>query len=138
MSKLRDLIIDHEGVRCKPYQDTATPPRTTIGVGRNLDDVGISHDEAMLMLDNDIAKATAHAQKLPYFAGLSEPRKAAIIDLIFNLGSAGLAKFQRFHKAMETGNYEWAGRELSYSLWYRQVSSRGPRIVKMITEDKWP
>ena len=39
------------------YKCTANPPRDTIGVGRNLNDVGISEEEAMFLLDNDIKKS---------------------------------------------------------------------------------
>jgi len=49
---LRSQIERHEGLRLKPYLDTATPPRLTIGYGRNLDDVGITREEADYMLAN--------------------------------------------------------------------------------------
>ena len=45
---LSDLVRD-EGLRLRPYADTVG--KTTIGVGRNLTDVGISHDEALALLE---------------------------------------------------------------------------------------
>ncbi|HAC30701.1 MAG TPA: lysozyme, partial [Marinobacter hydrocarbonoclasticus] len=50
---LKTQLKRHEGLRLKPYLDTASSPRLTIGYGRNLEDVGISRDEADFMLDND-------------------------------------------------------------------------------------
>ena len=58
MTKFEQLerqLIEHEGLRLKPYHDTAAPPRLTIGVGRNLDDVGLrSEAEGVYLLRNDI------------------------------------------------------------------------------------
>ena len=45
---LTELLKKHEGIRSKPYKDTVG--KITIGVGRNLDDVGLSNDEII----NDI------------------------------------------------------------------------------------
>jgi lysozyme len=41
-AKLIAELVKDEGLRLKPYKCTAG--KTTIGVGRNLDDVGISKD----------------------------------------------------------------------------------------------
>ncbi len=50
-------LIRYEGLRLKPYRDTAG--HLTIGVGRNLDGAGVDRAEAMLLLKNDIAAARA-------------------------------------------------------------------------------
>ena len=56
MTALEDSIIRHEGIRLDVYEDTADPPRLTIGIGRNLSDVGLrSEAEARYLLANDIA-----------------------------------------------------------------------------------
>ena len=49
---IKALLIKHEGIKFKPYKDTVG--KWTIGVGRNLDDKGISITEAMFLLQNDI------------------------------------------------------------------------------------
>ena len=41
--KIEDLLILHEGVRRKPYLDTVG--ELTIGVGRNLDAMGLEENE---------------------------------------------------------------------------------------------
>ena len=40
------MLIKHEGIMTIPYRCTAG--KLTVGVGRNLDDVGITRDEAVI------------------------------------------------------------------------------------------
>ena len=54
MSNLTELLKKHEGVKYELYKCTAD--KWTIGVGRNLEDVGISEDEADYLLQNDIER----------------------------------------------------------------------------------
>lgn len=133
---LREMLIRHEGLVYKPYNDTVG--KLTVGVGRNLDDVGISHDEIMLMLDNDIETATHNCEFYPWFSKLSDTRKAACIDLIFNLGANKFRGFVKFIAAMGAGNYDVAAAELVASKWYLQVGKRGPELVEMIRHEVWP
>ena len=51
-NKLVDMIQRHEGCKLMPYKCTAG--KTTIGYGRNVEDTGISIEEADFMLTNDI------------------------------------------------------------------------------------
>ena len=53
MNRIKTQLIRHEGLRLKPYRCTAG--KLTIGIGRNLDDCGISQKEAYAMLERDIA-----------------------------------------------------------------------------------
>ena len=53
-NRLREMLIRHEGLHLKPYRDSVG--KLTIGVGRNLDDVGITREEALILLEHDIAK----------------------------------------------------------------------------------
>ena len=46
-----------EGRRLKPYLNTVG--KTTIGVGRNLTDIGISDGECDLLLEHDVARSVA-------------------------------------------------------------------------------
>ena len=52
LDAMREMLIANEGLSLKVYKCTAGA--NSIGVGRNLDSRGISEDEAMLMLNNDI------------------------------------------------------------------------------------
>ena len=63
-----DLLVEqikkHEGLELKPYTDTVG--KTTIGIGRNLDDVGITEREAEFLLMNDIGRANDEAKKFDW------------------------------------------------------------------------
>lgn len=47
-TEFEQMLIRHEGLKLKPYQCTAG--KLTIGVGRNIEDMGITEDEAIYML----------------------------------------------------------------------------------------
>lgn len=135
---VRELIKSDEGLKLKPYYDTAVPPLLTIGYGRCLDLVGISQGEADVMLANDIDAVTkALNAAYPWFFHLSEVRQAAMVSLRFNLGNR-LSGFVKFLAAMERKDWQTAAKELENSAWFGQVKTRGPRLVKMIREDAWP
>ena len=84
VSNIQDLLVLHEALRLKPYQDSVG--KLTIGVGRNLDDVGISRETAFSMLREDISAAFVGARWYPWFAGLNVVRQAVVVDMIFNMG----------------------------------------------------
>lgn len=60
--QLREQLERHEGLRLKPYKDTVG--KLTIGIGRNLDDKGISRKEAFALLDNDIAEVVRQLEQV--------------------------------------------------------------------------
>jgi lysozyme len=133
---VRDLIIGHESLKLKPY--TCTAGKTTIGVGRNLDDRGISESEAMFLFQNDLIDTAQHCKAYPWFQFLSEVRQAAVMDLMFNIGPTRFAGFRNFIKAMAAQDYEDAGTELEDSKWFAQVGRRSRRIKSMIQTNRWP
>ena len=80
-----NLLITHEGLRLKPYRCAAG--KLTIGVGRNLEDVGITEEEALYLLKNDIRRVINELKDvLPFWNELSKTRQEALIDMCFNLG----------------------------------------------------
>jgi len=126
------LPID-EGVRHKPYRDTVG--KLTVGVGRNMDDVPFSEEEIALMLKNDITNADRDARSLiPSFDSLSEPRKAVLVNMAFNLGRTRLSGFARFLDAVSVGNWANASSEMLQSKWANQVGGRAIRLAKMMRE----
>ena len=133
---VKTLIEQHESRTRKPYKCTAG--KTTVGVGRNLDDLGLSDDEIDYLFANDLKRAQDAASKYPWFADLSEVRQAAVLDLFFNLGPSRFAGFRNFIQAMSQKQYAWAAAELRDSRWFTQVGRRGPRVVSMILNDSWP
>src|SRR5688572_26548191 len=91
--KLVDQLLLHEGLRLKPYPDTKG--KITIGVGRNLSDKGITHSEAMLLLDHDLDECITDLASFPWFAGLDPVRQRVLIDMRLNLGPTGFRSFKR-------------------------------------------
>lgn len=128
---LKDLIKRHEGKRLKPYRCTAG--KLTIGFGRNLEDKGITEEEAEFMLDNDIkAVISACRETFSWFAFLDNVRQAVVADMVFNLGLSGFLKFKNTIAAIRSRNWEGAADEMKNSAWYGQVGTRAERLVEMM------
>ena len=126
----KQLLID-EGLRLKPYRCTAG--KLTIGVGRNLDDQGITEDEALTLLDNDIKRCWGQvAGALPWVIMAPEPVQETLVNMCFNLGLAGLLKFKKTLALLEAGEYAQAEREMLNSAWARQVGARANRLGAMV------
>lgn len=130
---LRADLVRDEGIRLKPYRCTAG--KLTIGVGRNLDDVGISEDEAYLLLDHDIAACVADLDRaLPWWGTLSEARQRALLNMRFNLGLSRLLGFKQMLTALQQGDYQTAAAQALDSQWAKQVGDRAQRIAALIRE----
>jgi len=156
---IQEQLILHEGISLTPYKCTAG--KWTIGVGRNLEDTGlyefekmrilgtyeltrqevidilqvrhITQEEALYMLDNDIKVITAELEdSYKWFKYLDEVRQKVIIDMRFNLGSAGFAGFKNMIRQLELENYQKVAEEMKNSKWYLQVKTRGDRLIKMM------
>jgi len=130
--KLKESIVKHEGKRLKPYKDTVG--KLTIGVGRNLDDVGITYDECDYMLNNDIQRVFREARGQDWWDAVSDndARSRAMVELLFNVGGATLAKFKHALAALRNRDYGRAADEFLDSLWAKQVGARAITITKMI------
>ncbi|MCG5240429.1 glycoside hydrolase family protein [Azospirillum doebereinerae] len=129
IAKLKADLIRDEDLRLKPYRCTAG--KITIGVGRNLDDVGVTKAEALILLDNDVARVTADLDRtLPWWRKLDEPRRRALANMAFNLGIDRLRGFRKMLTALEAGDYARAAAEAQDSLWASQVGGRTARIVQ--------
>lgn len=132
LDTLRLQLQFDEGIRSKPYTDTAG--KVTIGVGRNLDDVGVGKDEIDLMLSNDIDRAEGIARRLiAAFDDLSDARKAVVCNLAFNLGNK-LAKFSDTLEAINDGRFEDAADAMLDSLWAKEVGARATRLALAMRE----
>jgi lysozyme len=126
-----------EGLRLKLFRD----PRGNwlIGYGRNLKSRGISGDEAMLLLQNDILACQGDLDKhLAWWRQLSDLRQMAMLSLCYNLGIYGLTEFKGALKSMQRGNFKEAARQFMASQWARQVGQRARRITHIIEHDTQP
>ena len=134
--KLTDMLVDHEGLRHKLYRCTAG--KLTIGVGRNIEDRGISTDEAMYMLANDLKAARRElSAAFPWFDKLDEMRQSVLIDMHVNLGLDGLRGFRNTLALIGVGKYEAAAQEMLDSKWADQVGRRAQRLSRMMATGRW-
>lgn len=133
LSAIEAQLIAHESAEPRPYLDTVG--KTTIGVGRNLDDKPLKVDEVLYLLRNDLYDATKDAMAAvgtPVFCALSKVRQNVLIDMAFNLGLTRLMGFKRFLYHLRRGEYQTAAYEMIDSRWYRQVGTRGIKLVEMM------
>jgi len=113
----------------------------TIGVGRLIDKDkggGLSNDEIDYLLNNDIeAKTSEVLESLPWVADLDEPRKAVIIGMAFQMGTAGLLRFKNTLAAVRAKRYSAAKEGILDSLWARQTPARAERMAKQMETGVW-
>ena len=124
------LTLD-EGLRLKPY--TCTAGKLTIGIGRNIEDNGITVEEAEMMLENDIQSISAELfRRFPWVLELDDARKDALVNMAFNMGVPRLAQFSKMSKAINEMDFESAADEALDSRWARQVGARAERIAHVL------
>ena len=139
MNNLQRLLIKHEGMRLKPYEDVLTED-ITIGVGRNLDSLGLTEDEVMYLLTNDIVRCDKELlHNFKWYSEMCRARQDAMINLCFNLGITRLLTFKKALQAMADKDYVKAADEFLDSKWATQVgSNRSDDIACMIRTGKYP
>lgn len=126
---LEDMLIRHEGLKLKPYRCTAG--KLTIGIGRNLDEVGITDAEARMMLSYDIESRRSELLKFSWFRNLDPVRQDAIIDMSF-MGVARLLEFKKMIRYLEKKEYIGAANEMLASKWAGQVGKRAEELALII------
>ena len=131
LERIKKQLKEHEGVRSKVYK--CSMGIETIGVGRNLRDVGLSDKEIDYLLHNDIVRVINELQdSFVWFYDLTDKRKEALVNMCFNLGINRLKGFKNMLGYMRVGNYDKAADEALDSLWSKQVGKRALIISDMI------
>jgi lysozyme len=155
---LEDQLILHEGLRLEVYKCPAG--YWTVGVGRNLEgkplrkheqehilgcsgltpdqvisilkERGVTKDEALFLLANDIEDAVKDLSHFDWFEDLDPIRKKVVVDMRYNLGPTRFRQFKRMIAALAAGDYKKAAAEMVDSRWYHEVGNRSKRLVKMM------
>ena len=126
-----------EGCKLQPYHCTAG--KLTIGIGRNLEDTGITQAEAHFMLEGDIARIMRELdQHFPEWRELSEVRQMVILNMCFNIGTFGFLNFKRTIAYVREQRFDDAAEEMLRSQWAEQVGDRAKRLSAAMREDKVP
>lgn len=131
LEKFKPMLKKHEGLRLKPYRCTAG--KLTIGYGRNLDDRGITEEEADRLLHNDILLCSLQLDRdLPWWKYHPENVQMVLMDMCFNLGISGLLEFKRTLGYIRDQKYSAAAVEMLKSKWSSQVGARAKELSVMI------
>lgn len=134
---LIDLLVLHEGLKKKPYRCSAG--KLTIGVGRNLDDVGLTEDECMYLLMNDIKRVREQASKnFKWFDSLDTVRQDVVLSMIFNMGLGRFTEFKKTIAFIAEGKYPEASKEMLNSAWAKQVGQRSLALSRMMFSGSYP
>ncbi len=128
-------LLRDEGLRLKPYRDGKG--YLTIGIGRNLDTVGISVEESHLLCLHDMERAEkALNTHCPWLGQLNPVRQRVLLNMTFNLGIQKLCGFTQFLEALQHQDYECAAGAMLDSRWAEQVKARATRLADMMRRGK--
>lgn len=129
-----------EGNRATAYKDSMG--WLTIGVGRLIDSrkpgAGLRPDEIDYLLRNDINDRVAALQKaLPWFAKLDQARQGVLINMAFQMGTAGLLAFRQTLGLVRDGKYAEAADQMLKSKWAEQTPARAKRLSEQMRTGEW-
>ena len=129
INRLTRTIERHEGFRSKPYRCTSS--KLTIGIGRNLDDVGIRYSEAKFMLKNDLEECRLDLRKIfpQQLDSLPDYVQEVLMNMRFQLGSRGFRGFKKLIGAVHGWDFELAAIEMLVSRWARQTPERANELA---------
>ena len=131
MKTIEKQLIEHEGLEKKVYRCPAG--KLTVGVGRNLEDKGITEEEALFLLRNDISECEDDLRSIfTEYDTLDEYRKRVLIDMRFNLGPSRFRQFKKMIAAVKEKDFSRAADEMKDSNWYRQVGKRAETLLEMM------
>mmetsp|Transcript_16477 Transcript_16477/g.23098 ORF Transcript_16477/g.23098 Transcript_16477/m.23098 type:complete len:217 (-) Transcript_16477:371-1021(-) len=145
----QSLIEAAEGFRSCVYTDTTGHP--TVCYGYNLDDYSAKSDIANVGADYDQVRSgkqclsksqcstllqgalsAAESGAKNVFGNQCSCIMAVLVDMTYNLGSAGVASFTTFKSYIENGQYSEAASDLKSTLWCSQVGNRCTRDTGII------
>ena len=146
---LMQKLVAHEGLRLQVYEDSLGI--ATIGIGRNLEDRGITPEElawmdipnmaivhtmgiteadAMYLAQNDVQIVEEELLRShPCVENLDAVRQLVLVDMAFNMGVPRLGKFKKMWAAIHENNFEEAAKEMLDSRWANQVKSRATKLA---------
>lgn len=138
--KQKALTRYFEGRESHVYQDSKG--YSTIGYGRNVDKrngPGLREAEMTFMLENDLREIEQHLMMaLDFYRDLSAPRQAVLIDMSYNMGVAGLLKFNTMLTRLRERNYREAAVAMTQSKWKTDVGPRRWRpLFVMLSTGEW-
>ena len=136
------MLKRDEGFSATPYKDTEG--LLTIGFGFCLDRVTMPEKVAEVWLVELIKEksawlANSHINNI--YRELNTARKAAILNMCYQLGVRGCLNFKEMWLCLEDHDYEGSAREALNSHWANQTPGRAARVAEVIrtgsTDEYW-
>ena len=138
---VKDMIIQHEGLKTRPYKDSLG--LWTVGVGHLIGDGKtlppewnreFTKEEVMTLFDKDYEHHKKLAEKLPGYSLANEKGRAALIDLTFNMGPGWASTFKLGVQALLKGDFKEAANQFIDSKWFKQVKGRAITVTNLLRE----
>lgn len=138
--KLFTQLTRDEGKSATVYTDSRG--FQTIGIGRLVDarkpGSGLRDVEIAFMLQNDIEdRINALIAKLPWFGGLNDARKGALLNMAFQLGTEKLMTFVNMLAALRDERFHEAYSHAKESDWAKQTPERAERVARQLETGEW-
>jgi lysozyme len=134
--QLKNLLMKQEGIRLKPY--VCPMGKLTIGIGRNLEDNGITELEAFMFLESDLSIVEDQVRTMfLWFKDLDSIRQDVVLNMVFNMGLRRFLGFKNFIHGIEIKDYNLASKEMLNSRWAKQVGDRSIELSKMMMFGKY-
>jgi lysozyme len=147
LAQLKARVYEHEAERLFVYDDATGKPivkgslvkgHPTIGIGRNLAGRGITKAESAAFFDRDIDEKIAEVRAaFPWGESMGPARFSVLVEMVFQIGLAGVKKFTSTLAAMERGDYAAAAMGMLGSLWARQTPRRAQRLANIMRTGQW-
>ncbi|AOT08531.1 glycoside hydrolase family protein [Pseudoalteromonas luteoviolacea] len=128
MEALKVQLTCHEGLTLKPIRNEKGV--LIVGVGRKVEHIGISEQEAEYMLENDIVEiANTLSLKVPIFNKLSQPRQLVLLNMAFSIGVDGLIRLKKLLAALCVEDFSLAASEVWHCGWTDEDGDRAMELA---------
>nr|5YQR_A Chain A, Endolysin/Membrane-anchored lipid-binding protein LAM6 fusion protein [synthetic construct] len=158
-SNIFEMLRIDEGLRLKIYKNTEGYYTIGIGhlltkspslnaakseldkaIGRNTNGV-ITKDEAEKLFNQDVDAAVRgilrNAKLKPVYDSLDAVRRAALINMVFQMGETGVAGFTNSLRMLQQKRWDEAAVNLAKSRWYNQTPNRAKRVITTFRTGTW-
>lgn len=127
---LRTDLEHDEGRRTKMYKCPAG--RWTVGVGHNIEALGLPDAIIDALLDHDISMVTAQLDKaIPWWRTRTDGTQRAMVNMGFQMGVPTLLDFSKTLACLQAGDYEGAKKHARSSAWFDQTPQRAQRVTEL-------
>lgn len=136
---LEDRIIRHEGFCAVPKIDIS--PMYVIGYGHDITENeakttyadGISNADALALLESDIANCKLQVAKhMPWTLGMDDTRLEVLVEMVFQLGIAGVLKFTHTLSDIRSKNWVAASNGMLASKWHQETPARCEELADIM------